>query len=32
MDEKKQNDQIQLFEGQKIRTAWDPEQEEYFSC
>ena len=31
MDEKKQNDQIQLFENQKIRTAWDAEQEEgYF--
>ena len=30
MDEKKQNDQIQLFENQKIRTAWDAEQEEWF--
>lgn len=29
MDEKKQNDQIQLFEDQKIRTAWDAEQEEW---
>ena len=30
MDEKKQNDQIQLFENQKIRTAWDAEQEEWY--
>ena len=30
MDEKKQNDQIQLFEDQKIRTAWDAEQEEWY--
>ena len=30
MDENKQNDQIQLFEDQKIRTAWDAEQEEWF--
>ena len=30
MDEKKQNAQIQLFENQKIRTAWDAEQEEWF--
>ena len=30
MDEKKQNDQIQLFENQKIRTAWDMEQEEWY--
>ena len=26
MDEKKQNNQIQIFEDQKIRTAWDAEQ------
>ena len=32
MDEKMQNDQIQLFEDQRIRTAWDAQQEElYFS-
>ena len=30
MDEKKQSDQIQLFENQKIRTAWDPEREEWY--
>ena len=30
MDDKKQNDQIQLFEDQKIRTAWDAEQEEWY--
>ena len=30
MDEKKQNDQIQLFENQKIRTAWDAEREEWY--
>ena len=30
MDEKKQNAQIQLFENQKIRTAWDAEQEEWY--
>ena len=30
MDEKKQNNQIQLFENQKIRTAWDAEQEEWY--
>ena len=30
MDKKKQNDQIQLFEDQKIRTAWDAEQEEWY--
>ncbi len=30
MDEKKQSDQIQLFEDQKIRTAWDPEREEWY--
>ena len=30
MDEKKQNDQIQLFENQKIRTAWDGEREEWY--
>lgn len=30
MDEKKQNDQIQLFEDQKIRTAWDAEQEAWY--
>ena len=29
-DEKKQSDQIQLFENQKIRTAWDAEQEEWY--
>ena len=30
MDEKKRGDQIQLFEDQKIRTAWDMEQEEWY--
>ncbi|SCI13391.1 Uncharacterised protein [uncultured Flavonifractor sp.] len=30
MDEKKRGDQIQLFENQKIRTAWDMEQEEWY--
>ena len=30
MDEKKQSDQIQLFENQKIRTAWDGEREEWY--
>ena len=30
MDEKKTNDQIQLFEDQKIRAAWDAEQEEWY--
>ena len=30
MDKKKQNDQIQLFEDQKIRTAWDAEREEWY--
>ena len=30
MDKEKQNDQIQLFEDQKIRTAWDAEQEEWY--
>ena len=30
MDEKKQNDQIQLFENQKIRTDWDGEREEWY--
>ena len=30
MDEKKTNDQIQLFENQKIRAAWDAEQEEWY--
>ena len=30
MDDKKQNDQIQLFEDQKIRTAWDAEQEKWY--
>lgn len=24
------NDKLQLFENQKIRTAWDPEQEEWY--
>ena len=28
-DEKKRSDQIQPFETQKIRTAWDAEQEEW---
>ena len=30
MDEKMQNDQIQLFEDQRIRTAWDAQQEEWY--
>ena len=30
MDEEKRSDQIQLFESQKIRTAWDAEQEEWY--
>lgn len=30
MGEKKQSDQIQLFEDQKIRTAWDAEREEWY--
>ena len=30
MDEEKRSDQIQLFENQKIRTAWDTEQEEWY--
>ena len=30
MDEEKRSDQIQLFESQKIRTAWDTEQEEWY--
>lgn len=30
MDEEKRSDQIQLFESQKIRTAWDGEQEEWY--
>lgn len=30
MDEEKRSDQIQLFENQKIRTAWDAEQEEWY--
>ena len=30
MDAQKANDQIQLFEDQKIRTAWDGEQEEWY--
>ena len=25
-----QNDQIQLFENKRIRTAWDAEKEEWF--
>ena len=29
-DERKQSDQIQLFENQKIRTAWDGEREEWY--
>ena len=30
IDEKEQNDQIQLFEDQKLCTAWDAEQEEWY--
>ena len=30
MDEKMQNDQIQLFEDQRFRTAWDAQQEEWY--
>ncbi len=30
MDEWKTNDAIQLFEDQKIRTAWDEEKEEWY--
>ncbi|MCI5773676.1 MAG: phage antirepressor protein [Erysipelotrichaceae bacterium] len=30
MDELKNNDAIQLFENEKIRTAWDEEQEEWY--
>ena len=30
MDELKNNGTIQLFENQKIRTAWDEEQEEWY--
>ena len=30
MDEKMQNDQIQLFEDHRIRTAWDAQQEEWY--
>ena len=26
-----QNDQIQLFENKRIRTAWDAEKEEWYS-
>ena len=29
MDEKKRSDQIQLFENQKIRTAWNGESKEW---
>ena len=30
MDERKNNDTIQLFEDKKIRTAWDEEKEEWY--